>query len=191
MANEGTYAMIKFADKLVATRISDTQNTERAAALAAYAAGTASFKQTGDLIGWLKNRPLKDSGPKEGRFNSDGPVLISTAAVKAASEPVTEGIYILDDEVYKVQKSKTSGNLYAKKLQKMIFPKVTKKYTQTHAFTYAPGAIHKLTAAHKATFEQAKKFGMTTGSCMICGRTLTKQESIDAGIGPVCAKSFG
>lgn len=33
-------------------------------------------------------------------------------------------------------------------------------------------------------------YGKATGSCGICGKTLTKQESIDAGIGPWCAGKF-
>jgi hypothetical protein len=40
---------------------------------------------------------------------------------------------------------------------------------------------------HKA----AVAYGMRTGSCAICARTLTVGESIDRGIGPICAEKFG
>lgn len=34
-------------------------------------------------------------------------------------------------------------------------------------------------------------YGRRTGNCACCGRTLTKGESIDRGIGPICAETFG
>jgi hypothetical protein len=37
----------------------------------------------------------------------------------------------------------------------------------------------------------AKAYGMRTGSCSCCGRELTNKESIDLGIGPICAEKFG
>ena len=39
--------------------------------------------------------------------------------------------------------------------------------------------------------EAAKAYGMRTGQCSICGRTLIKGESIDRGIGPICAANLG
>lgn len=32
-----------------------------------------------------------------------------------------------------------------------------------------------------------REIGLLTGSCCICGRTLTNEESINGGIGPICA----
>jgi len=37
----------------------------------------------------------------------------------------------------------------------------------------------------------AEAYGKETGVCCICSRTLTNQESIDRGIGPICAEKFG
>ena len=37
----------------------------------------------------------------------------------------------------------------------------------------------------------AEAYGMRTGECCICARTLTNKESIDRGIGPICADNFG
>ena len=39
--------------------------------------------------------------------------------------------------------------------------------------------------------EQAVAYGRRTGSCSCCGRTLTKTESIEKGIGPICAEKWG
>lgn len=37
----------------------------------------------------------------------------------------------------------------------------------------------------------AKAYGIETGVCCICNATLTNKESIEAGIGPICATKFG
>ena len=39
--------------------------------------------------------------------------------------------------------------------------------------------------------DAAKAYGLRTGSCSCCGRTLTNGASIDLGIGPICAEKFG
>lgn len=38
---------------------------------------------------------------------------------------------------------------------------------------------------------EAVRYGQRTGRCSCCGRTLTNEGSIDAGIGPVCAEKWG
>lgn len=38
--------------------------------------------------------------------------------------------------------------------------------------------------------EAAKLYGKITGRCSICGTQLTNPQSIEAGIGPICAKKF-
>lgn len=51
------------------------------------------------------------------------------------------------------------------------------------------------TAAIRATMADplaaAVAFGKRTGECSCCGRELTNHESIDRGIGPICAGKFG
>lgn len=99
-------------------------------------------------------------------------------AARKASVKVEAGIYLLNGVVHKVQKAvHGSGNLYAKVLQ-------------DGAFVYAPGAIRSLLPEHKMTLEQAKEYGHLYGVCCNCGATLTDEKSIEAGIGPVCAKKF-
>jgi hypothetical protein len=36
-----------------------------------------------------------------------------------------------------------------------------------------------------------KAYGLRTGNCAICNRTLTNGESVERGIGPICAEKFG
>lgn len=83
-------------------------------------------------------------------------------------------------EIYKVQRAvHGTGRLYAKHL-------VVDGFGKAH-FEYAAGIVYKLRAEHRMTMEQAKEFGALYGTCCVCGRTLTLEASIEAGIGPVCA----
>lgn len=47
-----------------------------------------------------------------------------------------------------------------------------------------------LTPEMRMTLEEAKEFGALYGVCCNCGATLTAEESIEAGIGPICAQKF-
>lgn len=106
-----------------------------------------------------------------------GTPRVSTAAV-AATGPVTDGMYRVGEDIFKVQKAVNgSGHLYAKRL---IVDGTTGR------FEYEAGAIRRLTTADKMTLEDAAAFGKLYGVCCVCGRTLTDEESIAAGIGPVC-----
>ena len=88
-----------------------------------------------------------------------------------------EGYYLINgNSVGRVQTSKASGRRYAVSLD-----------AHTGRWTYATGLIFKITEADKLTLQQAMEYGKVTGRCAICGRTLTVAESIERGIGPVCA----
>lgn len=109
------------------------------------------------------------------------------------TETIPEGYYLLDGKVYKVRISK-KGNAYATVLHKVrkyrasagaadhILPYYEGKWE------YVPGAIKSLTTDHAITVEQAAEYGHLHGLCAICGKTLTDPESVQRGIGPVCAK---
>lgn len=104
------------------------------------------------------------------------------APVRQAA-PLTDGMYFKDDVVYKIQKAvHGSGHLYAKRLVP------GDGYGSKARFEYAPGAMKVLTLADRMTLEQAKEWGALYGTCCKCGRTLTDEGSIEAGIGPVCAQ---
>ena len=49
----------------------------------------------------------------------------------------------------------------------------------------------KIEAAMVDPLAQAVAYGRRTGKCSCCGRELTNGESIDRGIGPICAENFG
>lgn len=89
------------------------------------------------------------------------------------------GMYQIDGTMYRVQKSRETGRLYAKRLD---------TDGATARFTYDPGAIYRLNPEQRMTREQAEQFGVETGICCVCAATLTDPKSIARGIGPVCAK---
>ena len=97
------------------------------------------------------------------------------------TKPAEEGFYFKNGEVYKVQLAvHGSGKPYAKRLV------VTED--KTGHWMMSPGTVFHLSPEDKLTAEKAKELGHLYGVCMICGRTLTNEDSIEAGIGPVCAK---
>lgn len=99
----------------------------------------------------------------------------------------TEGMYRKAGSIYKVQAAvHGSGKTYAKRLVETLVrdPKTGKNKWR---FEYAPGFVMELRPEHRLTIEQAKEFGALYGTCCVCGRTLTDEKSIAAGIGPVCA----
>jgi Family of unknown function (DUF6011) len=95
-------------------------------------------------------------------------------------------------DIFKVQKAvHGSGNLYAKRLViesepvrggdgAILEPAVVR-------FDYAPGQIFRLAPEWRMTLEEAKKFGALYGTCVRCGRTLTREDSIERMMGAVCA----
>lgn len=62
---------------------------------------------------------------------------------------------------------------------------------QTGTFDYCGLAVkHLPETSKKMTLEEAKMFGSIYGFCVRCGATLTDENSIEQGIGPVCATKF-
>lgn len=91
----------------------------------------------------------------------------------------TEGVYRQGNVIFRVKRSRQTGRLYAMTLD-MDGP--------TKTFGYAAGAIYRLAPADRLTLEQAKAIGHMYGFCVVCGKLLTDEKSVKAGIGPVCAK---
>ena len=133
----------------------------------------------------------------------------SRGAAAPTTEPV-DGIYIVkgddavaysyvdrqdlvpfrQDSIYKVYKMvHGSGRQGVKRLTATVHP-------YGHALAGSPkGEFEYLGLASKRlpknavrmNLEEAAKFGAIYGFCCVCGRTLTKEESIAAGIGPICS----
>jgi hypothetical protein len=99
--------------------------------------------------------------------------------------PVTDaGMYMTyAGDVFLVQPS-AQGNLYAKKLVATMHGDKVHKLE----FAYEKGAIFTLDARMRMTVADVANLGKLTEHCWVCGKRLTVKKSIDAGIGPVCAK---
>lgn len=103
----------------------------------------------------------------------------------AAPVKLEDGIYLLDGSIYKVQHAvHGSSQQYAKLL---VVPEIK---GQAAGWAYTPGAVTKLTPAHKMTIEQAKEFGALYGVCVRCGRVLTDEDSIERMMGKTCASKW-
>ena len=113
-----------------------------------------------------------------------GPETVQKQA-EPVSTPIGEGLYIYEVQNIPVKVKMAvhgSGRLYALKLNR-----------DSGKFEFAPGLYHRLYEdnTHPVSQEEAAAFGKLYGSCMICGLTLTNEESIELGIGPVCREKMG
>lgn len=93
----------------------------------------------------------------------------------APKQELADGMYLIGERIVKVQHAiHGSGNQYAKELI-------------DGSFEYVAGLVGQVRREGvRMTIEFAKQYGALYGTCIVCGRTLTNEESIEAGIGPVC-----
>lgn len=108
------------------------------------------------------------SGYKAPKYRAEG--LRLTAAPMFGANP--GAIYVKDD---------ATGTYYGKLVGKTW--RASRDSTQD--------VVKKLLAIAADPKAAAIKFGQRTGRCSCCGRELTKEASIEAGIGPVCAQKWG
>lgn len=107
------------------------------------------------------------------------------AAAPATQEELEDGMYRLDGRIYKVVHAvHGSGRQYAKEL---LAPAAK---GEAASWERAPGVVRKLRPEHKLSLEEAKEYGRIYGVCCRCAAPLTDEDSIAAGIGPVCAGKF-
>lgn len=187
-SNEATEKQIAFLLKLAAERdFHSLSQNDRNLVKLIQGGGKTDKKSASALIDILLHTAYSSAVSTNG-FTKDvrDPKLVAAEAKRQAerAQYVTEaGMYKLGDDIYKVQKAvHGSGQLYAKLL-------VVDGPGSAH-FEYATGAIRKLRAEHKLSLEDAKAFGALYGSCCCCGKTLTDENSIAEGIGPVCASKL-
>ena len=111
------------------------------------------------------------------------------ASAPTPASVVSAGIYAIGEAVYRVEPSKSSGNLYAKRLMEGVS-------ASDWGWSYERGAIFAIATAvtdgtgRRLTQDEASAYGKLTGRCVCCGRLLTDSKSVDLGIGPVCLKRW-
>ena len=100
------------------------------------------------------------------------------SAPRLAELVTRPGVYRVDGVLYHVSRSVSNpSNYYAERID-----------SETGRRTFERGAIARIRDHHRVTLEEAQQFGRLTGVCCYCGRRLTDPQSIDAGVGPICAK---
>lgn len=104
----------------------------------------------------------------------------SSQPVATPPTVITEGMYTVDGQPWKVQHTRADHTrLYAKRLD-VIDGKGT--------WEYVTGGLSVIRSQGVAmTLEEAQAFGKLYGICAVCGAELTDETSIERGIGPVCA----
>lgn len=150
---------------------------------------TFSKGEASKLIGRLLEQPRKVLEAGQVAGSTFGPTY---RAAEAAAEP-SDGIYIIrgngqfysEAEIFKVYKMvHGSGRQGVKRL--------VMGDDKSGRFEYMGlAAKHLPQQAERMTLEEAKTFGALYGFCVRCGKTLTDEGSIAAGIGPVCAGKDG
>lgn len=99
-----------------------------------------------------------------------------------------------EDGMYYVPEAEGPGHVY--KVYKMVHGSgrqgvkqlVIQDGSKKGSFRYIGLAINKLPKnAKRMSLVEAKAFGRLYGFCIKCGATLTDEDSIAAGIGPICA----
>lgn len=130
------------------------------------------------LIELLKAQPRKAAQPVAEVANEAVPVT--------TTGEIADGFYEFTYDRGKVAIAKVvravhgSGRQYAKQLD-----------PETGVFEYVGGLLAEVRQSGvPLTLERAKELGHLYGRCIRCGRTLTDEASIAAGIGKVCAGKF-
>jgi len=137
--------------------------------------------------GTLSDKQIASAQSMRAKVEARKPKPKSTAPV------VGQGIYVVTTDdgevVYRVEPSKSSGNLYAKRLVEGVS-------SSDWGWAYERGGIYTVSQAvadgtgRQLSEDEALAYGKATGRCVCCGALLTNDVSIALGIGPVCRKRW-
>jgi hypothetical protein len=114
---------------------------------------------------------------------------------KSTPDPLTPGVYEKGDDIFVVKPNREKTRLYAKRLVEVSLsaPRLLESGDRVDydiEFEYAKGAIYDLAESDRMPYERAKALSIRYGRCINCGRRLKAADSVERGIGPVCAKAF-
>jgi hypothetical protein len=114
---------------------------------------------------------------------------LKKAPRKTVEVKTKPGYYVLTDHdagqgdvIFQVVLSK-QGRPYAKKL----VATTTSTGKPKGSWVYAPGEVKNFEDLTPLSAEEAGVKSKAYGFCCICGRTLTAEQSVAAGIGPICS----
>ncbi len=141
-----------------------------------------SKRDASDVIEILKDAPYRtDNAPKGHAVKPKNSPKAGTVdkpnTASANGQELKPGLYENPEngEIYRVRQSRSSGKVYA----------------GIHKGNgYVPGLIKNIRPEWLVTLEKAMAYGRKTGICMMCSKRLTNAESVERGIGPICAGKF-
>ena len=108
---------------------------------------------------------------------------MKAAPTKASADPEA-GVYFSEEsgEYLRVYLGQESGHMLAKQIH---------LEEGEVSYTYLGAARRYLTPDYRrCTLEEAGALGKASGICIHCGRLLNDPESVDRGIGPICADKY-
>jgi hypothetical protein len=86
---------------------------------------------------------------------------------------------------------RNAGALYVVEIEDDAYQGKVEGVTFKAAREAKGDTLSRLQTIARNPMEAAVRYGRQTGRCSCCGRELTNQASIDAGIGPICAGKWG
>jgi hypothetical protein len=125
--------------------------------------------EAADYHRWLNTRRMSLAGAS---------AAITRLCLMPNVNEIAEGMYRVGKDIYKVYRTRDKNILVTKTLTEDGF-----EYTGMKPLRF-------IKVEHRMTLDEAKEYGKVTGTCCNCGRKLTKESSIAAGIGPICAGNF-
>lgn len=142
-------------------------------------AGRLTSRQASDAIDWLMTQPWK---PREGQ-RQDG-------------RPAGLGVYQRDGRIFVVREFTPDGGTGKVRYAREI---VTLRDTQgdrldgsgervRYEEIKAPGMQYQLRDEELVPMDELSALGIQFGFCVVCGTKLEVADSVERGIGPVCAK---
>jgi hypothetical protein len=114
---------------------------------------------------------------------------LRTAARRPApgAPELADGTYVLEGQIFKVRHAvHGSGRQYAS----LLVPPAEEGADATWEYK-GQAPLRQLTAEHLLTPELAKQYGALYGVCVRCGRTLTREDSIERMMGSTCYGKSG
>lgn len=173
-----TDPQMRFLRKLIAERdFLSLAEPDRALVRHIEAGRTPSKRDAHRLIDTLKNTAL-------GRSVSD-----DGAHYRRAAQP-SDDLTRDDAGVYRKSDGTMLRVYYGQQSGKMLVKQLNQHADGSWSYDYLGLAARFLGDAKRVTLEEAKEFGRMTETCCMCGLDLDVPESVEAGIGPKCARKF-
>jgi hypothetical protein len=124
-----------------------------------------------------------DAEPSRAAEIAEARAFVAAMRADEVSRSIDPGFYVgPGDTIWHVKRSR-GGGIYA-----------LRHSDETGEWDYVRGAMPALVADRAAgrlrslDVATAGRIGQRTGRCLVCSRLLTDEDSVAAGIGPVCAK---